>query len=90
MDKNLTEELSGTSIIKDEGPITQLRDWIKEDGSDARFRLLYRSPRDGKSGEKSPPNVITRAVRLLASRQLLLLSWVYVQVQPGQSLDVIM
>ena len=45
------EDFPDNIIIKNEGHTTQLHDWIKEDGLDARFNLFYRSSRDGKSAE---------------------------------------
>ena len=38
-----------SNIIKDETQATKLNDWLKEDGSDGKLRLLYRSSRDGRS-----------------------------------------
>ena len=44
-----TMELPNSSIVMDQDHATQLHDWLKEDGSDGEFRLLYRSSRDGVS-----------------------------------------
>mmetsp|Transcript_2677 Transcript_2677/g.4141 ORF Transcript_2677/g.4141 Transcript_2677/m.4141 type:complete len:596 (+) Transcript_2677:98-1885(+) len=50
LDEAPAVELPDNNIIKDEGHATQLHDWLKEDGSDGEFGLLYRSSRDGTSG----------------------------------------
>mmetsp|Transcript_43239 Transcript_43239/g.90853 ORF Transcript_43239/g.90853 Transcript_43239/m.90853 type:complete len:233 (-) Transcript_43239:515-1213(-) len=42
-------EMPDSNIIKDESHVTQLHDWLMEDGSDGAFSLLYRSSRDGLS-----------------------------------------
>ena len=89
LDKKLMEELTSISIIKDEGHITQLHDWIKDDGSDEMFCLLYRSSRDYRSDEnfyykcndKGSTNTIIETTDGL--------SWVDIQIHHGQNLDVI-
>ncbi|KAL3777416.1 hypothetical protein ACHAW5_010218 [Stephanodiscus triporus] len=43
-------DFSDSSIIKDIGNIIVLHEWLKEDGSDGEFSLLYRGSRDGNSG----------------------------------------
>ncbi len=44
-------EMPDSDIIKDAGPVAQLQEWLREDGSDGEFNLLYRSSRDGLSGD---------------------------------------
>ena len=51
LDKKIMEEVPSISIIKDEGHITQLHDWIKDDDLDERFHVHYHSSGDGKSDE---------------------------------------
>ncbi|KAL3797591.1 hypothetical protein ACHAW5_003310 [Stephanodiscus triporus] len=41
--------LPDSNIIRDEGHSIVLRDWLKEDGSDGGFVLLYQGSRDGLS-----------------------------------------
>jgi len=40
-----------SNIIKNEGHANQLHNWLKEDGSDGRLRLLYRGSQDGLSNQ---------------------------------------
>ena len=42
--------MPGSNITKDEGHANQLHNWLKEDGSDGEFGLVYRSSRDSLSG----------------------------------------
>jgi hypothetical protein len=45
-----TVELPDSNIINNNGHWEILHDWLKEDGSDGEFSLLYRGTRDGLSG----------------------------------------
>ena len=45
-----TEELPDSNIININGHWKILHDWLKEDGSDGDFSLLYQGSRDGQSG----------------------------------------
>ena len=45
-----TVELPDSNIINNNGHWKILHDWLKEDGSDGEFSLLYRGTRDGLSG----------------------------------------
>jgi hypothetical protein len=45
-----TVELPDSNIINNKGHWKMLHDWLKEDGSDGEFSLLYRGTRDGLSG----------------------------------------
>ena len=47
LDRSLTMETPDSNIVKTVGHMTQLHNWLEEDGSDGELSLLYRSSRDG-------------------------------------------
>ena len=48
--KNFDSEI--LTIIKDEDGVSQIHDWLEEDGSNGDLKLLYRSSRDGLSNKQ--------------------------------------